>query len=487
MNTCLGRFVVAFMVVAGPVWGLRNNIGSPAASVDSVHVQKDAADVNAVFSVGTTGGVGLVRTVFSAAWTSGSVFNEPGRAGADFRVESDTGDSALVVDAGGDSLFSDVRAHFRGVLYGRDDVHVGDDLFIYSSGGVVNFNSGDVTITHAANDLILAGGDFTFQDAVALSLGTGDDSQIEYNGTNTLWNLRAVGAGNLLLNNGIVFIGDGTTTTHAGMTIGLYVDQRAADDMSLGAGSSDVAHGVTSLTGPTTTGDTYFHVSKNQAATGGARIVSIAENAASEYAMAFYAFGGQASSVQTSAAIGLVEFYVSQHNGANAAADIAANGVAYAFRGRVGGANRSLFIIDEDGDFLYDGADGGAYALFDDPGILYALENETARPGEMVLRAGERWLQYQKEDLMRLGVLSQITPEEEAQGHRSLVNGAVLDKVHTGGIVQNAVKIDFLGERVWTIDEVLDSLRTENRTLHQRVAVLERHERQGPTIFERSY
>ena len=88
---------------------------------------------------------------------------------------------------------------------------------------------------------------------------------------------------------------------------------------------------------------------------------------------------------------------------------------------------------------------------------------------------------------MRLGVLSQITPEEEAQGHRSLVNGAVLDKVHTGGIVQNAVQIDFLGERVWTIDEVLDSLRTENRTLHQRVAVLEWQGHQGPMIFERSY
>ena len=153
----------------------------------------------------------------------------------------------------------------------------------------------------------------------------------------------------------------------------------------------------------------------------------------------------------------------------------------------MGSANRAVFIIDEDGDFLYDGADGGAYALFDDPGILYALENETARPGEMVLRAGERWLQYQRADLMRIGVLSQITPEEESQGHRPLVNGSILDKVHTGGIVQNAAKIDFLGERVWTIDEVLDSLRVENRTLRQRVAVLEWQGEQKPMIFERSY
>lgn len=40
------------------------------------------------------------------------------------------------------------------------DASVGDDLLLPSSGAVINFNSGDVTITHSSNTLTLAGGNF---------------------------------------------------------------------------------------------------------------------------------------------------------------------------------------------------------------------------------------------------------------------------------------------------------------------------------------
>jgi len=67
-------------------------------------------------------------------------------------------------------------------------------------------------------------------------------------------------------------------------------------------------------------------------------------------------------------------------------------------------------------------------------------------------------------------------------GHRPMVNGAVLDKIHTGGIIQNTAQID-------RHSEVLDSLRVENRDLQERIAALEGplgNSLYGPMIFERS-
>jgi len=56
--------------------------------------------------------------------------------------------------------------HTDGGLGVAKDLYVGDDILL-ASGGVINFNAGDVTLTHAANKLTIAGGD--------LEMGAGDD------------------------------------------------------------------------------------------------------------------------------------------------------------------------------------------------------------------------------------------------------------------------------------------------------------------------
>ena len=50
-----------------------------------------------------------------------------------------------------------------------EDISVGDDLLFTSSGAVINFNSGDMTITHSTNLLTFSGGDVTFNGKIALS------------------------------------------------------------------------------------------------------------------------------------------------------------------------------------------------------------------------------------------------------------------------------------------------------------------------------
>jgi len=56
------------------------------------------------------------------------------------------------------------------VVSSGGDITCGDDLFM-PSGGVINFNSGDVTITHASNQLTFSGGKITIN---SLELGAAD-------------------------------------------------------------------------------------------------------------------------------------------------------------------------------------------------------------------------------------------------------------------------------------------------------------------------
>ena len=62
------------------------------------------------------------------------------------------------------------------------------DLFL-ASGAVINFNNGDVTITHAANILTIAGGttvysgNITVEDLVLLGIGTGNTARLSWDST----------------------------------------------------------------------------------------------------------------------------------------------------------------------------------------------------------------------------------------------------------------------------------------------------------------
>ena len=49
------------------------------------------------------------------------------------------------------------------------DVFVGDDLF-FASGAVINFDAGDVTLTHSANTLAMAGGNLTVGGTVGITV-----------------------------------------------------------------------------------------------------------------------------------------------------------------------------------------------------------------------------------------------------------------------------------------------------------------------------
>ena len=174
----------------------------------------------------------------------------------------------------------------------------------------------------------------------------------------------------VLDSNGALIIGD---TANAGMTIGVTVNQAANQDEVYAAKGSAVAHGRTGL-GET---DTFFALRQANPDFGGVELRAIMENAGSSYNLVFVADGGQASATKSTAARGLVDFMVRQHDGANASANITADGNVLSVRAHVGGADRTVFIVDEDGDLHVDGST--TLTAFDD--LPDALVARAARAG----------------------------------------------------------------------------------------------------------
>ena len=116
------------------------------------------------------------------------------------------------------------------------DITVGDDLLLTSSGAIINFNAGDMTITHSANLLTVAGGSFAVTGAItgttSLTLGVaaGTTGSVVLTGTTsgavTLSVADAAGTWTMKLpttdGNNLEFLqtdGSGNTSWVAGTTV----------------------------------------------------------------------------------------------------------------------------------------------------------------------------------------------------------------------------------------------------------------------------
>ena len=272
----------------------------------------------------------------------------------------------------------------------------------------VTTSSGAMTL-NPATDVILP-------DDKDLALGTGADSLLSYNGTNTVWNLRAVGTGNLLLNNGIVIIGDGTTTAKTGATIAFGVDGRANDNIHRWIENADVATGRTSpgsgkLFNWTTTTTDILVEGKASATLGGYRMTALGEdNASLETVMQFDSHGGTAPTAKTQAGgYGLIDFYAAEHDGANNIANITADGNVFSVSARVGSADITVFMVDEDGQGHL--VNTTLVALSDDKDdaqMLRALDLSLVKAGKATGYVKSKYddqIVYSEEDLVKYRIL----------------------------------------------------------------------------------
>lgn len=247
--------------------------------------------------------------------------------------------------------------------------------------------------------------DQTYNDNVKLTLGTGGDADIYYDGTNLVIEPQVVGSGDVVINDAAtLFINDTDTT---GTTIGLIIDQSTNDDRILQLRSStDVAHG---LTGQDTT-DTYFSVGKNSATLGGTFIRSNAEDDALAQVLVFHVNGGTANTTKTQAgARGLVEFLMREHDGSNGYVNTTADGNIFALRTMVGGSIVTTFAVDEDGEgHLINTTLVALTDEEDDAELLRSYDHAMVKHGMASGMVGSRWdanIRYSEEALVRYRIL----------------------------------------------------------------------------------
>ncbi len=104
----------------------------------------------------------------------------------------------------------------------------------------------------------------------------------------------------------------------------------------------------------------------------------------------------------------------------------------FAVRGRVSSSEIALFIVDEDGDYFYDGADGGALDDYDDVQLVRAFSMATSK--DVIKTQFDDFVRYNEQDLISAGILG------DTVANGGLVNGAQLSRLHTGAIWQLGTK-----------------------------------------------
>lgn len=320
-----------------------------------------------------------------------------------------------------------------------------------ATGTAINWVNGDVTITHSSNVLTVAGGTFYVSDTTR-TYRTADPTQymdfIVAGGSATIRSATGVpfeiGVDSVdftINTNGTAFINSGANPTNANMTgSGLTINQGAGDDQILAFKSSDVGTGLTTAVTNSVEVDDYATFTKFASATGGLLMQVLGENAAVTTNFLMESYGGQADTTHTGAGRGLIELYASQHDGANALSDIAADGNVFAVRARRGAADVTLLIVDEDGNLFTDDT-ASTYDAYDDAALIRAYEN----PARALLTKGDELVQYNEADLVEAGILG--APRNQG----GLLNHNRMLKLHSGAI--------------WQTVERVRALEAENRQL----------------------
>jgi len=366
----------------------------------------------------------------------------------DISLDSLTSDGSTITIGGTPSIVL-TDGTTVAVTLGND---AGDDFTIDTSAFVVEGDTGNVGIgttspseilhIESATDPTLVitnadanqsdGGKISFREANAI-----ERFNIEYDGSTNRLKFVSENVGDVLVMEkatGSVLIGD---TANANMTQGLTINQGANDDEIFALKSSDVAHGVTDFAET----DTFALFKKAIPTQGGFQFWSFMETGQNG-AIQLIGVDTDDNTSKTSGARAPVEAYAYKKSGTSVGA-LGANANAFVIRD-AGGA---IFLVDEDGDYHYDGADGGAFDHMNDVQLVRAFSLATSAD---VIRTGfDDFVQYNESDLIEAGILGAPV----ADG--GLVNGAQLQRLHTGAIWQLGTSQMQLEQRIEQLETAL--------------------------------
>ena len=152
--------------------------------------------------------------------------------------------------------------------------------------------------------------------------------------------------------------------------------------------------------------------------------------------------GTNFNNTHTAAGVGGMMVRIGQHNGSNAHADVIDGANLHAIQGRVGGAWRTVWIVDENGNYWFDGAAQTAFDYEDDLSAVRAVDLLTADPASLINSDFDQFVTHNEADLVRMNILG------DTVANGGLINGAALSRLHNGAISQLNTKHMSLAEKV---------------------------------------
>jgi len=340
-----------------------------------------------------------------------------------------------------------------GVALGTTSLGFSD--FHLATGGVINWANGEITLTESdANTLTMAGGNLAigtgtvtlasvlansddsgaigasgtaFSDlflAVGAVINFGAGDVTETHSTNTL---AFAGASSGYTFDSIIFVND---TANASMTTGLTINQGAADNEILSLKSSDVAHGITSITET----DTYGFMQKSTGATGALQIFGLGTTT-----VGLVLDGAHVTddTTHTAAGAGIVYVRARLKSGTTVGAPGADANLFI-----VADNSGTRFIVDKEGDLFADGSGVTVYDEYDDVALLEAFDRISAQNGAKGYVESEFgvWTKYNEQTLIDLDILGGPRMGMD-ESNRGLINYTGLARLHNGAIRQLAQRL----------------------------------------------
>ena len=325
----------------------------------------------------------------------------------------------------------------------------GDDAMTIADGGAVTFPIGiditgsagitlqnDETITNSTNGLIAFSGGLTIPDAGKI-------------GSASATSAMSIDSG------GSVYVG--ADTSNGASTLGLNINQGAADDVILTLSSTDVNHGDPGFGWSGGAYDDAFALFKKaHAGAGGLEIVGIQDDEAgakSGFVIQSITSDAGKDNTHTAAGRAAVQLNVWGNDGGSAT-DIGDGynlfGVARYYEG--GSGYNEKFIIDADGNFWFDGAAQTAFDEFNDTHLVRALDHARITPGskDLIKSKWDDFVTYSESTLIELGILGDTIE------NGGLINMTGVQRLHNGAIWQLYTKL---------MDTESRLARTENKLL----------------------
>lgn len=256
----------------------------------------------------------------------------------------------------------------------------------------------------------------------------------------------AIAGGAQELNNlGIVYIGD---TANAKMTLGLTINQGAADDEIFAGKSSEVAHPMTGLT----EADTFLTISKAQTTSGGAAIKGFKDSGgvAGMALMLWGILGEAADTTKNTNAYGLVQIYGSITDGGTGYTNPGADANLVVIYDHI----TARYIFDVEGSAHAD-VEWTTYDHYDDDlALIRDIEQE------LLLREkeGDKSQTARRHLLEDAGIIGKGSWHFENGKPKAMVNMTKLAMLHHGALLQ------VYGE--------LESLKRKSEELEHKLALI---------------